>query len=422
MKTHFLTRCLMPLSLSCAFILPLAAADWPQWRGPHRDGHSSETGLLQEWPKDGPKLLWQVTNCGSGFSTPSVVGDAIYLLGNEGMDNEFVEALSTKDGSRLWSTKLGKVGQPDQNPHYPGTRSTPTVDGKFLYALGSDGDLVCLEKADGKEHWRKNLRTDFDGKCGQWAYAESPLIDGDAVICTPGGSNATMIALNKLTGDVIWKCVTPEADDASYASAVVAELGGVKQYVQFFARGLAGIDAKTGKLLWRYQRTAGKSPAVVMTPLISDNYIYTGAFQAGGATIKVTRMDHAFVTQELYYNFSLPTPLGGAVKVGDYFYSSNDSAVMCVDFKTGEIKWKERSAGMAWLAADGRLYFHGQDGVVGLLEPSPEAYREKGHFTPPNGPPGGNQNPVLAYPVLADGHLYIRDQYSLWCYDVKAAK
>src|SRR5260221_1945272 len=289
MKKLSLARRLILLSRSYAFILPLAAADWPQWRGPHRDGHSSETGLLQEWPKDGPKLLWQATNCASGFSTPSIVGGEIYLLGNEGMENEFALALSAKDGSRLWSTKLGKVGQPDQNPHYPGARSTPAVDGTFLYALGSDGDLVCLEKASGKEHERKNLRTDFGGKGGQWAYPESPLIDGDALICTPGGTNATMVALNKLPGDVIWKCVTPEADDASYSSAVVAEFSGVKQYVQFMARGLAGIDARTGKLLWRYEHRAKNSSAVVMTPLISDECIYTGSFKCRRVSIQLVK-------------------------------------------------------------------------------------------------------------------------------------
>lgn len=422
MKKLSLTRHLIPLSLSWAFILPLAAADWPQWRGPQRDGHSAETGLLQEWPKAGPKLLWQVTNSGSGFSTPSVVGGEIYLLGNEGLENEFALALSTKDGSRLWSARLGKVGQPGQNPNYPAARSTPTVDGKFLYALGSDGDLVCLEKADGREHWRKNLRTDFGGRCGEWAYAESPLIDGDALICTPGGGNATMVALNKLTGDVIWKCAMPEADDASYASAVVAEFSGVKQYVQFLSKGLAGIDAKTGKLLWRYQRSAKNSPAVVITPIVSDDCIYSGAFMAGGAGIKVKKQDGAFVAQELYYSTKLPWASSGVVKVGDYLYGNSDPSVLCVNFKTGAIQWQERSPDLSWLAADGRLYFHADNGDVGLLEPSPEVYREISRFTPQNRPAAGGQAKALASPVIAGGRLYIREQNSLWCYDVKTAK
>jgi outer membrane protein assembly factor BamB len=168
--------------------------------------------------------------------------------------------------------------------------------------------------------------------------------------------------------------------------------------------------------------SAGHSPAVVMTPLISGDFIYTGAFMAGGALIKLVKQGDAFEAQELYYSTKLPCPLGGVVKVGDYFYGSSDPTMICVDFKTGTTKWSERSRDVACLAADGRLYFHAQDGAMGLLEPSPEAYREKGRFTPPNGPAVSDQNPALAYPVIAGGHLYIRDQYSLWCYDVTAAK
>ena len=402
---------------------PLCAADWPQWRGPLRDGHSKETGLLQDWPKEGPKLVWHVKDIASGFSTPSVVGDRLYLLSNEGLENEFAHALSTKDGSRVWSTKLGMVGNPKQEPSYPAARSTPTVDGKFLYALGSDGDLVCLETADGKERWRKSLRTDFGGKPGVWAYSESPLIDGDALICTPGGSNATMIALNKNTGDMIWKCATPEGDDASYACVIAAEIGGVKQYIQFLAKSLIGVEAKSGKLLWRYEKSAKGSPAVIITPLADAGRIYSAAFRAGGALVKPVKQEGAFTAEEIYFNNKLPVGLGGVVKVGDYFYGSSGQTVMCVEFKTGTIKWEERALGpSSWLVADGRLYLHGENGEVALLEPTPEAYREKGRFTPPDRPPATGGSKAWAYPVVAAGRLYIREWNSLWCYDVKAAK
>ncbi|TAL06747.1 MAG: polyvinylalcohol dehydrogenase, partial [Verrucomicrobia bacterium] len=226
--------------LILTFVVTLAAPnlhanDWAQWRGPNRNGVSTETGLLAEWPKDGPKLLWHVSNIGEGYSTPSVVGDRLFLLSNEGLTNEFALALSKKDGSRVWSAPLGQVGNPKQQPSYPAARSTPTIEGDVLYALGSDGDLVCFEKSKGKERWRKNLRTDFGGKPGEWAYSESPLIDGDALICTPGGSSATVVALNKKSGDVMWKCAAPGGDDATYASPIIVEAAGVKQYVQFLA-------------------------------------------------------------------------------------------------------------------------------------------------------------------------------------------
>ena len=420
------TSILLPsIAALAAFALTTAlAADFPQWRGLKRDGHSPETGLLKEWPTDGPKLVWQVKDIASGYSTPSVVGDRIYLISNEGMENEFALALSTKDGSRVWSTKLGGVGNPKQNPSYPASRTTPTVDGKYLYALGSDGDLVCLESANGKERWRKSLRADFDGKPGVWAYSESPLIDGDALICTPGGSNATMVALNKNTGATIWKCALPEGGDASYACPIAFESGGVKQYVQFLQKGLIGVEAKTGKLLWRYERSAQGSPAVIITPLADGDYIYSGAFRAGGALVKPVKQAGDFTTEEIYFDNKLPVGLGGVVKVGNYLYGSTGQGVICVDFKTGEIKWEERGIGpSSWLVADGRLYLHAERGDVALLEPTPEAYREKGRFSPPDQPTRLNQmEKAWAYPVIAAGRLYLRDQNSLWCYDIKAGK
>ena len=193
----------IPIAAACFFMMTAiiaAAADWPQWRGPQRDGISKETGLLHEWPGDGPKLLWQVGEIGTGYSTPSVVGQRIYLLGNTGTEDEFVKVLSVKDGSGVWSTRIGKVGMPNQQPSYPGARSTPTVDGDVLYALGSDGDLACIELGGGKIRWQKNVQTDFGGQPGIWAYSESPLVDGDAVVCTPGGAEAALIAPTRKQG------------------------------------------------------------------------------------------------------------------------------------------------------------------------------------------------------------------------------
>lgn len=423
MKTDIFSRslCLALFAGTTLFFNTLIAADWPQWRGPQRDGHSAETGLLKEWPKEGPKLLWQAKEIGEGYSTPSVVGDHLYLLSNEGLENEYALALSTKDGSRVWSTKLGIVGNPKQEPSYPAARSTPTVDGKFLYALGSDGDLVCLNTADGKERWRKSLRKDFGGQPGVWAYSESPLVDGDALICTPGGTNATMLALNKNTGEVIWKCALPEGGDASYSCPIIFTGGGVKQYVQFLQSGLIGVEAKSGKLLWRYERSAKGSPAVIITPLADGDFIYSGAFRAGGALVKVAKKGDVFSAEELYFNNKLPVGLGGVVKVGDYFYGSSGQTVMCANFKTGEIKWDERAVGpSSWLVADGRIYLHAENGDVALLEPTPEAYREKGRFMPPERPASRGQAKAWAYPVIADGKLYLREHSSLWCYEIKA--
>ena len=404
--------------------LSAAAADWPQWRGPQRDGVSRETGLLQDWPKDGPRLAWKVAGAGSGYSTPAVVGDRLYLLGNENLDNEFVQALSVKDGQRAWRTSLGKVGNPNQQPSFPAARSTPTVAGEFLYALGSDGDLACLETATGKIRWKKNLRTDFGGKPGTWAYSESPLIDGDTLVCTPGGSDATLVGLNRKTGETIWKCAAPGGDEAAYASAILVETDGVRQYVQLLQKGLVGVEAKTGKFLWRYAKPVSRYGANIPTPLASGGYIYSASAGTGGGVVKLNVKNGAVEPEQVYFESKFPTAIGGAVKIGDFLYGTTGQALLCTEFATGQVKWEDRALGTASLCyADGRLYIHGENGDVALVEPGPESYREKGRFTPPDQPKKANDmEKAWAHPVVANGRLYIRDHGALWCYDVKAAR
>ncbi len=397
------------------------AADWPQWRGPNRDGLSQEKGLLQEWPKEGPKLVWKLTDIGSGYSTPAVVGDRLYLLANEGLENEFVAALSAKDGKRIWTTRLGNVGNPNQNPKFPAARSTPTVEGEYLYVLGSDGDLASLDLTTGKIRWKKNLRTDFGGKPGTWAYAESPLVDGNTLVCTPGGSEATIVALSKSTGEVLWKCALPEGDEAAYASAVAVEVGGVRHYVQLLQKGLVGVEAKSGKFLWRFARPVSRYNANIPSPVVSGDIVYVGSAGTGGGAVRLQARDGGVVAEPLYFEAKLPTAIGGAVKVGDYLYGTTAQALLCVDFKTGQVKWEERALGAASLCfADGRLYLHGENGEVALVEPSAEGYRERGRFTPSE--PPAHQNAMeksWAYPVVANGKLFVRDHGCLWCYTVQ---
>ncbi len=399
------------------------AEDWPQWRGPDRNGHSGEKGLLKEWPKEGPPLLWQANDLGSGYSTPSVTGGRVYFMNNRGLEDEFVTALNAKDGKVLWSTRIGKVGNPDQRPNFPAARSTPTVDGELLYALGSDGDLVCLESATGKVRWKKSLRDDFGGLAPTWAYAESPLVDGDVLACTPGGSDATIVALNKRDGSVIWKSAVPGGGMAGYASLVIDNAGGIRQYLAYLANGLVGVDAETGKVLWRYEKTKGAMGMSIQTPVAGGDLVYTGASRVGGGAVRLEADQGAVTAEEVYFDSGLPTAIGGTVLVGDYLYGTSQ-ALMCVDYETGQLEWSERSIGPASLAfADGLLYLHGENGEVALIEASPAAYREKGRFTPPNLPKRKNEmEKSWAYPVIADGRLYIRDADTIWCYDIRAAK
>jgi outer membrane protein assembly factor BamB len=403
------------------FSLAARAADWPQWRGSRRDGVSQERGLLKEWPAAGPKLLWQIRDAGYGFGSPAVAGDRLYLVSSRGLDNESVQALDARDGKQVWTTRIGKVGNPDQQPSYPGARSTPTLDGGRLYALGSDGDLACLEAATGAVQWKKNLRTDFGGKPGIWAYAESPLVDGERVVVTPGGGQATLVALDKKTGAVLWKSALPGGEAAGYASIVAAEIGGSRQYVQFLGKSLVGVDAGTGRFLWRYDKSADTRFGVhAVTPVVSGDTVYS-ASSSGGGLARIRMAGGSWAADSVYVERKAPIALGGAVRAAEYLYGTTGSVLLCIEYGTGRLRWEDRSVGGASLClADGRLYVHGENGAVALVEATPEAYREKGRFTPP-GPPDRGQAKAWAYPVVANGRLYIRDLGTLWCYDVRGA-
>lgn len=418
MKTHPLITLGQTLVLALAILLSdsVIAADWPQWRGPSRDGISRETGLLKEWPTNGPALLWQQQQVGSGYSAPAVVGDLIFLTANKGMDDEFVQALAVKDGKQIWKTTIGKVGV-NKGPQYPGARSTPTVDSERLYVLGSDGDLACLEAASGKIQWKRNLRSEFGGEPGNWAYCESVIVDGEALYCAPGGTNATVIALNKKSGDVIWKCAAPGGDSAGNASPILADIGGIRQYVQPMGKGILGVDTKTGKFLWRFDKTPGAIP----TPVVFNDLIYCAGQRSGGGVLKLKVDNGSVEVETLYFQSKMPTAIGGVVRVGDHLYGSTQQGLMCAVLATGEAKWQERGVGSgSILFAEGLLYIHGNDGDVALVEATPEAYKERGRLTPPNQPKRAGQTKAWAYPVVANGRLYIRDLDSLWCYDIRA--
>jgi len=404
-----------------------APADWPQWRGPGRGGTSPERGLLRQWPAGGPKLLWQVNDIGDGYSTPVVVGSRIYLMSNRGMDNEFVQALSARDGKPVWTTRVGNVGNPDQNPPYAKARSTPTVDGDLIYALGSDGDLVCLEARGGRIRWQKNIRKEFGGQPGEWAYAESPLVDGDLVVVTPGGAQATMAALNKRTGAVVWTSAIPGGDPAGYASAIAVQGGGRRQYVQLLSRGVVGVDAQTGRFLWRHKEAA-KGPAQYFTPVGREGYVYCGALGVGGTLVRLKPEGGGVAAEQVYFERGLPNGIGGAVLVGEHLYGTEAGRrLVAAEFTTGKVSWKADDFGWASVAAaDGLLFLHLVTGDMVLAEASPSGFRERGRFTPPNQPKhkhvGQFPEMAFAYPVIANGRLYIRDLGTLWAYDIKAGR
>jgi outer membrane protein assembly factor BamB len=404
------------LAVGLAFTTLTGGADWPQWRGPNRDGISKETGLLQEWPQGGPALRWKSDDIGTGYSSPAIVKGRVYVQTTKGND-EFTLALDETNGKEVWSTAIGKVGQ-NRGPQYPGTRSTPTIDGDSIYCLASNGELVSLNAADGKINWQKQLRDDFSGQPGNWAYTESVLIDGDALVCTPGGAESPIVALNKKTGETIWTASgVPDMGTAEYASLMVVDDGKSKQYVTFLRKGVVAVDAKTGKFLWRYDRTIDQG-ANILTPVISGNRVFSSGSRSAGGTVEIKPEGAGFEPHELYLDRGLSASIGGAVLIDGTLYGTSPQAMFCADFATGKIHWTERALGNASICyADGRLYVRGhQSGDVALVEPSHDGYREKGRIQQPD----RSGKAAWPHPVVANGGLYLRDQGALLCYDVKA--
>jgi outer membrane protein assembly factor BamB len=407
------------LLLACPVAPAIQAGDWPGWRGPDRTGVSAEKGPLASWPPEGPKLLWSVTGLGGGYASPAVVGGRIFVMGSRGGD-EYVHALSVQDGKRLWTVKIGKVGE-NRGPNYPGPRATPTVQGGRLWALGSDSDLVCLRTEDGGLVWHKHLEREFHGARPAWAYCESPLIDGDLLICTPGGPQATMLALAKDTGAVVWKAVKKDSNTAGHASAVVAHAGKRKLYVQFIGPGVIGVDAQTGEFLFWYRGNVGAVSAV--TPIYHDGHVFAtsgGIGDAGGdALLELVETARGVAAKEVYLRHDMKTFHGGVVLVGDYLYGTGRGGLVCLEFRTGKARWRHRSIGEgSLLAAEGRLYLRGTQGQLALVEASPDGYREKGRFRQPE----RTGFATFAYPVVANGRLYLRDDDLLFCYDIAAKR
>lgn len=414
--------CALGVSLLISLAGPAAAtaSDWPEFRGPANDDISPETGLLKEWPAEGPPLAWKATGLGDGFSSVAVVGDRIYTAGDKG-DSSFVLALSLADGRLVWSAKLGKAGPGDGSgePKFKGPRATPTVRGDRLYAVGQYGALVCLATADGKELWRKDYVADFAATPPQWGFAESALVDGDRVVVTPGGAEGSMVALNAQTGALIWR--SKELTDAPhFSTAVVAEIGGARQYIQLMTNSVAGIAAADGKRLWRAPRRG--YIAIIPSPVLRENFVYVSSgYGAGCNLFKITAAGGKFSVEQVYANRVMVNHHGGVIRIGSCLYGySEGKGWTCQDLDTGEAKWQEKQKlGKGSLTyADGRLYLRQEDGpgTVAIIAASPDGYHEYGRFPQPD----RSSQRSWPHPVVAAGKLFLRDQDLLLCYDVRA--
>jgi outer membrane protein assembly factor BamB len=402
--------------------------DWPQWRGPRRDNISTETNLLREWPKEGPPLLWTSKtvsdkSIGVGYSSISIANGKIFTMGDLGKDGCFVFCLDEKSGKFLWSTKVS----PQNTGSYEGPRCTPTVDGDLLYVTARQGILSCLNANTGELVWKKDFVKDFKGKMmSGWGYSESPLIDGDKVVCTPGGEDAALVALNKKTGEVIWKSAIPKNGGAGYASIVIAEVGGIRQYITLLGadKGLVGVNAANGKFLWNYNKAA-RGTANIPTALVKGDMVFTSTgYDAGAALLQLVPEGDGIKAKEVYYlpGNKLQNHHGGMVLIGDYIYGghgNNNGKPFCLEMKTGKFAWGpvngagRGSAAVAY--ADGHLYFRHDDNEMSLIEATPDGYKVKSHFRLPE----GLSTPGWQHPVILHGRMYIRANGELLCYDIR---
>jgi len=384
--------------------LPALAADWPQWRGPHRDGISSETELLTAWPSGGPKVLWKISGLGVGYSSFSIVNGRMYTQGQRG-NQEFVLALDVKTGNKLWETPTSRDFENDRGS---GPRGTPTFDDGKLYAMTGEGTVVCLDAATGKIVWQIDSTKKFGGSVPHWGYSESPLIDGDRVIVMPGGRGASLVSLDKRTGEVQWKTGD---DHAGYSSAILADVNGSRQVIVLSGESAFGVQESTGELLWRYGKIAN-NVANIATPIYQDGEVFlSSAYDTGCALLKLNPKG----MQEVYFNRVMMNHYSSSVLVDGTLYGYSNALLTAMDFKTGKQLWRNRSVGKGSVTyADKHLYALGEDGMVGLIEASPAAYKEVSRFEYQKG-----SLPSWSPLIISDGRMYLRDQDNLTSYDIK---
>ena len=406
MRTLALAPLLAVLTLSFGFA---QTAEWNQWRGPNRDGHSAETGLLQQWPPAGPPRLWQGAGAGEGYSSFSASHGRLYTLGARG-GTEYVMAFDAATGKKLWETANGRRFRNEQGD---GPRGTPTVEGDRLYAFGGSGELASLDAATGKKLWSVDVVRTFGGNVPYWGYSESPLIVGDRLVLNAGGRRAAIVAINKMDGKTLWQ---NHNDDAGYSSPVLLRTGSLQQVVFFTGQRALAVDPRDGRLLWSYSR-ASNNTANIATPVVRGNRVFFSSdYGTGAALVNVRAAGSIAAAEEVYFSRDMRNHHSSSVLVGDTLYGFSSSILTALKFDTGELAWRDRSVGKGSLIyGDQRLYLYSEGGVVGLAEANPTAYRERGRFTIRTG-----NSPTWSHPIITSGKLILRDQDAVYAYDVKA--
>lgn len=383
--------------------------DWPQWRGRNRDGISAERGLLKSWPQGGPPLAWRTTGTGEGYSSFSAAHGRLYTLGARG-GTEYVIAIDAATGKKAWEVGIGSRFSNDQGD---GSRGTPVTDGHQLYALGANGDLVSLDAATGKQAWKVNLLQQFGGRNIRWGLSESPLVLQDRILVNAGARGASIVALKKSDGSLLWKSGN---DEAGYSSAVLHRVGSIPQAIFFTAVRAVGVDTRDGRELWSYSKVANRT-ANIATPIVRGDRVFLSSdYGTGAALLQLTPNGNTVNAREVYFTNEMRNHHASSVLVGDHLYGFSSAILTAMKFDTGEVTWRDRSVGKgSVIFADDRLYLFSERGVMGLAEATPAGYREHGRFTLQTG-----SRPTWSHPVVANGRLYIRDQDTVYAYDVRA--
>lgn len=389
-------------------VMSASATDWPQWRGLERNGISPETGLLDTWPKGGPPQIWKTQGLGQGYSALAISQGRLFTQGQRG-DHQFVLALDAATGKKLWETPTGPAFPQNRGD---GPRGTPTVDGDRLFAMAGEGTLASLDARTGGILWKMNIAEKFGGRAPNWGYSESPLVDGSNLIVTPGGPGAAIVALDKKTGNVMWKS---QSDPAAYSSPIAAEVGGIRQIIVFTSEGVVGLRPNDGALLWRYDRVANRT-ANIATPIFENGFVFvSSAYGTGCALLKLTAEGGTVKATEVYFSREMQNHYSTSIVVGDSAYGFSNSILTAMNVETGRVEWRDRSVGKGSVTyADGKLYLLSEDGVVGLAEATSGGYREKSRFEIPRG-----AFPTWTPLVISGGRLYLREQDNLYCFDIK---
>ena len=405
-----------PLSFAAALVLVSQLGisgqvpEWFQWRGPNRDGISAETGLLQDWPKSGPPLAWRSAGAGNGYSSFSASNGRLYTLGARG-GNEYVIAIDRASGKKAWEYLNGRRFENDRGD---GPRSTPTIEGNRLYVLGGSGDLTCLDTATGQKIWSINIVAKFGGVNPYWGYSESPLIVGDRILVNAGGRRASIVAVSKADGTTLWQ---QHSDGAGYSSPMLMKTGSLNQVIFFTESHTLAVDPRDGRLLWSYNK-ANNGTANIATPIVRGTRVFVSSdYGTGAALLDVRAAGNLATANEVYFTRDMRNHHASSVLVGETLYGFSSSILTALKFDTGQIAWRDRSVGKGSLIyADNRLYLYSEDGVIGLAEANPAAYREHGRFTLTQ----QNGLPTWSHPIISGGLLIIRDQDSIYAYDVRA--